>query len=62
MHNGVYDALEEVIDFYNRGGGFGIGITIPLQTLPTDSLNLSPKEINALIAFMNSLEDTILVY
>lgn len=57
MHNGVYKTLEEVVDFYNRGGGDGIGISQPLQTLPPDQLNLSLKEQQALIAFMKSLTD-----
>ncbi len=57
MHNGVYNTLEEVIDFYNRGGGSGIGIDQPLQTLPSDKLNLTTQEINDLIAFMKSLDD-----
>ncbi|SHI47395.1 cytochrome c peroxidase [Aquimarina spongiae] len=57
MHNGVYNTLEEVVDFYNRGGGAGIGIDQEYQTLPPDPLNLSPQEIKDLIAFMESLED-----
>jgi len=28
MHNGVYKSLEEVVDFYNRGGGAGLGLTV----------------------------------
>lgn len=57
MHNGVYNTLEEVVDFYNRGGGAGIGIELENQTLPPDPLQLSPQEIEDLIAFMKSLED-----
>ncbi|GAA4274783.1 cytochrome c peroxidase [Aquimarina gracilis] len=57
MHNGVYNSLEEVMDFYNRGGGAGIGIEEKYQTLPAESLHLSENEINDIIAFMKSLED-----
>ncbi|AFM03586.1 cytochrome c peroxidase [Bernardetia litoralis DSM 6794] len=57
MHNGVYETLEEVMDFYNRGGGKGIGIDLKYQTLPFESLNLSKQEINDIIAFLESLED-----
>lgn len=57
MHNGAYPTLESVIDFYNRGGGEGIGINQPLQTLPPDNLKLSTKEKAALVAFMKSLTD-----
>jgi len=57
MHNGVYESLEEVLQFYNVGGGAGMGLEVPYQTLPPDSLNLSEPEINAIIAFMNTLTD-----
>ncbi|WP_435133504.1 cytochrome-c peroxidase [Formosa sp. A9] len=57
MHNGVYESLEAVVDFYNRGGGKGIGIHEDYQTLPFDNLDLTPKEQMQLVAFMNSLTD-----
>ncbi|TPN88695.1 cytochrome-c peroxidase [Aquimarina algicola] len=59
MHNGVYNTLQEVLDFYNRGGGAGIGMKIDHQTLPPDALELTDQEINDIIAFMNSLEDDL---
>ncbi len=55
MHNGVFKTMEEVIDFYNKGGGKGIGIQIKNQTLPFDALNLSKKEIEKLNAFLSTL-------
>ncbi|GAA4239469.1 cytochrome c peroxidase [Postechiella marina] len=61
MHNGVYQTLEEVVDFYNKGGGVGLGIDLPNQTLPFDNLNLSGDEQQALIAFMKTLTDAHLV-
>ena len=57
MHNGVYETLEQVVDFYNKGGGEGLGYHVPNQTLPADKLNLSEKEIQDLIAFMETLTD-----
>lgn len=57
MHNGVFKTLDEVIDFYNRGGGAGIGIDLPNQTLPPDKLLLSKKEQVQIIAFLESLND-----
>ena len=57
MHNGVYTDLEQVVDFYNNGGGTGFGFNIPHQTLPSDSLHLTDKEQRDLIAFMESLTD-----
>lgn len=57
MHNGVYETLEQVVDFYNKGGGQGLGYKVPNQTLPSDKLNLSEKEIKDLVAFMEALTD-----
>lgn len=57
MHNGVYKSLEEVMDFYNRGGGAGIGISLDNQTLSDQRLNLSQQEITEIIAFMKTLTD-----
>jgi len=56
MHNGVFATLSEVIDFYNQGGGVGMGMDLPNQTLSPDKLNLTEKEKNALMAFVKSLE------
>jgi cytochrome c peroxidase len=57
MHNGSMETLEEVMDFYNRGGGAGMGLDLPHQTLPDTPLNLNPAEIKSIIAFMESLTD-----
>jgi cytochrome c peroxidase len=58
MHNGVYKTLAQVIDFYNRGGGAGIGIDLSNQTLPPDKLGLSNIEQEQIIAFIETLNDT----
>jgi cytochrome c peroxidase len=55
MHNGVFTTLEQVMDFYNKGGGAGLGIKIENQTLPFDSLSLTRKEQDDIIAFIKSL-------
>ena len=55
MHNGVFNTLEEVMDFYNEGGGAGLNIAPENQTLPTGKLNLTQKEIADIIAFMKAL-------
>jgi cytochrome c peroxidase len=47
FHNGGYATLEQVIDFYNRGGDLGL--------LP--QLGLSPEEQQQLVAFLKSLTD-----
>lgn len=61
MHNGVFSALEDVMHFYNIGGGLSLGFDVPNQTLPADSLNLSENEIKDIVAFMNALTDTVSV-
>ncbi|MGB3619092.1 MAG: cytochrome c peroxidase [Catalinimonas sp.] len=58
MHNGVYATLEEVMDFYNRGGGAGMGLDVPHQTLAPDPLGLTDGEQQDIIAFMRALTDT----
>ena len=58
FHNGAYNTLEEVVDFYNKGGGAGMGLEVKNQTLPEAELNLTESEISDLISFMKSLSDT----
>jgi cytochrome c peroxidase len=58
MHNGSFKTIEAVMDFYNKGGGVGHGLVVPYQTLASDPLNLTKSEIESIIAFMYSLEDT----
>ena len=57
MRNGVYQNLKDIVAFYHKGGGAGIGITLPNQTLPFDSLILNTQEKKAIVAFMQSLTD-----
>jgi cytochrome c peroxidase len=59
FHNGGYNTLEEVLNFYNNGGAAGVGYAyeVPNQTLPPDALGLTPKETAAIIAFIESLTD-----
>lgn len=55
MHNGIYQTLDEVIGFYNHGGGAGLGIELEFQTLPPDSLHLTSEEQKQLKAFLEVL-------
>jgi len=50
MHNGVFFTLEEVIDFYNNGGGDD-----PHKSPLLKPLHLTEDEKNALLAFLESL-------
>lgn len=58
MHNGVFNTLEEVVDFYNNGGGKGLNIAPANQSLPFDKLGLTKKEKADVISFLKSLTDT----
>ena len=57
FHNGAFNTLEDVLDFYNEGGGEGLGLKIKNQTLAPDKLNLNEKEKKQIIAFLNALTD-----
>jgi cytochrome c peroxidase len=54
----VFATLEEVIEFYDAGGGAGRGLVVPNQTLPSDSLHFTPREEEDLLAFLRALSDT----
>ncbi|MBC7863454.1 MAG: c-type cytochrome, partial [Bacteroidia bacterium] len=58
MHNGAYNTLDEVIEFYNKGGGAGLKFNLENQTLPFDSLQLSKKEMKEIKLFLLTLTDT----
>jgi cytochrome c peroxidase len=49
--------LEKVIDFYDKGGGTGIGLNVPQQTLSSTPLNLTKEEKADLISFIEALTD-----
>jgi cytochrome c peroxidase len=51
--------LDEVIDFYDGGGGAGRGLKVDNQTLSSDSLHLSKQEKLDLITFIASLTEQI---
>ncbi|MFT2008693.1 cytochrome-c peroxidase [Pontibacter sp. 13R65] len=59
MHNGAYKTLEEVMNFYNKGGAQGLGLQLENQTLPPDSLHLTEEESQSIIVFMQTLTDEI---
>ena len=56
MHNGVFSTLEQVVNFYNKGGD-NSDYKINNLTLPFDKLKLTDQECKALVAFMNTLND-----
>jgi cytochrome c peroxidase len=58
MHNGAYTTLEQIIEFYHRGGGKGMGFPLEHQTLPFDSLSLTATDKQDLLLFLHTLTDT----
>jgi cytochrome c peroxidase len=60
MHNGVFQTLDQVIDFYDAGGGIGKKLDVPNQTLAPDSLRLTATEKKELLAFIHSLNERII--
>ncbi|MBT3941169.1 MAG: photosynthetic protein synthase I [Chloroflexi bacterium] len=50
MHNGVIASLEDVVAFYNEGGG-----DVPNKDPLLKPLNLNADEVDSLVAFLGSL-------
>jgi len=50
MHNGVFKTLEEVLDFYNRGGGED-----PAKSEEIFPLHLTDQEQKDVVAFLKAL-------
>lgn len=59
MHDGSLKTLQDVIDFYDRGGRATPGVTN--LTLPSRPLHLLASEKRSVIAFLQSLTDTAVV-
>jgi len=52
MHDGSLETIEDVVEFYNRGGDDHINKSAMIK-----ELNLTEKEKKALVAFLHTLED-----
>ncbi|MCI0388583.1 MAG: right-handed parallel beta-helix repeat-containing protein, partial [Acidobacteria bacterium] len=57
MHNGRFQTLEQVIDFYANGGGKGQGLELPNLDDKIRNFKLSEQEKRDLIAFLHALTD-----
>jgi parallel beta-helix repeat protein len=57
MHNGIFETLEEVIDFYAEGGGRGRDFDLPQIDDKIRRFVLSPEERADLVAFLHALTD-----
>ncbi len=59
FHHGRYATLEQVVEFYDRGGGRGLGLTVPNEDPEIRPLHLSAEEKRVLLVFMReSLTET----
>lgn len=56
MHNGMFNTLEEVIDYYNNPGAFVLS-PINMDTLMGAPLGLNKQEKADLVAFLKTLTD-----
>lgn len=57
MHNGSMKTLEEIIDFYGKGGGAGVGHDLPNINRQVMKFKLHGTEKEDLAAFLKSLTD-----
>lgn len=60
MHNGVFATLEEVVDFYAKGGGRQFKDPVPGIDDKIGKFTLTEEEQSDLVAFLKSLTDTSL--
>ena len=57
MHNGIFQTLDEVVDFYAEGGGIKHGIDQAIIDDKIRPFSLSNSEKEDLISFLHSLTD-----
>lgn len=55
MHNGIFHTLEDVLDFYSKGGGHALGV--PNLDDKIRKFDLTESDRADLVAFMKSLTD-----
>lgn len=52
FHHGAFPGLEEVIDFYDKGGGRALGLDVPNQDPDVRPLALTAEERRVLLIFL----------
>jgi parallel beta-helix repeat protein len=57
MHNGRFDTLPDVLDFYSRGGGPGLGVPTPNLDDKIRTFPLGGQERDDLVEFLHALTD-----
>jgi cytochrome c peroxidase len=61
MHDGRFATLEEVIQHYNSGAVDSPNLDPNMHAIVDDGLDLDTEEVAALIAFLNTLTDPVLL-
>lgn len=61
MHDGRFNTLEEVIDFYSEGLNYSPTIDSKMGHIRTKGAKLSPLEKQQIIAFLHTLTDTVFI-
>ena len=57
MHNGSFATLEDVVKFYNEGGGLGRNLPIEGQDFRVKKLEFNEQQERDLVAFLKALND-----
>ncbi len=52
FHHGRYATLEQVVDFYDKGGGKGVGVDVPREDPEVRPLHLSAEDKRVLLVFL----------
>lgn len=62
MHDGRFETLEEVIDFYSEGVQYSPTIDPLMKKVNQGGVKLTDQEKHSLIAFIKTLTDTAFIY
>lgn len=54
FHNGRFDTLDDVVAFYDRGGGRGAGLKVENQDPDVRPLKLTKEQIRTLLVFLRA--------
>jgi len=57
MHDGRFNNLKDVIDFYSEGLQFSVYADSNMKNLHKGGIQISKEDKNALISFLNTLND-----
>lgn len=61
MHDGRFQTLEEVVDFYSEGVSSSINIDSKMQYAHKGGVHLSSEDKKAVIAFLKTLTDSVFI-